>query len=87
MIKVDSDLVVGMNLTGNHFTFYWSLVWPVVESYWITCLYMFKLLKTTTRAVTLQLENNWAFRGYLIRYNQKCNERLYQNGVDCVRKD
>lgn len=48
MIKVESEAVVGINLTGNYFTFYWSLVWPVVESYWITCLYMFKLLKTTT---------------------------------------
>lgn len=48
MIKVENDIVVGMNLTGNYFTFYWSLVWPVVESYWITCLYMFKLLKSTT---------------------------------------
>ncbi len=48
MIKIDGDIVIGKNLTGNHFTFYWSLVWPVVESYWITCLYMFKLLKTTT---------------------------------------
>lgn len=34
-----------MDLTGNYFNFYWSLVWPVVESYWITCLYLFKLLK------------------------------------------
>jgi hypothetical protein len=37
--------VVGLDLTGNYYAFYWSLVWPVVEAYWITCLYLFKLLK------------------------------------------
>lgn len=44
-MKVEDGFVIGMNLTGNYLNFYWSLVWPVVESYWVTCLYLFKLLK------------------------------------------
>lgn len=48
VIRIEDDFVIGLDLTGNFYTFYWSLVWPIVESYWITCLYLFKLLKNTT---------------------------------------
>jgi hypothetical protein len=47
ILRVEEGFAIGMNLTGNYFSFYWSLIWPVVESYWITCLYLFKLLKNS----------------------------------------
>lgn len=44
---VENNLIVAINLEGNYYSFYWSLVWPIVDSYWITCLYLFKLNKAT----------------------------------------
>ena len=48
VIRVEGDSVKAINPTSNYYSLYWSLVWPLVESYWITCLYFFKLEKTTT---------------------------------------
>jgi hypothetical protein len=31
------------NPDGNLFVLYGSLIWPIIECYWITCLYFFKL--------------------------------------------
>jgi hypothetical protein len=28
---------------GNLFVLYGSLIWPIIECYWIACLYFFKL--------------------------------------------
>ena len=41
------------NPESNMFSFLCSLVWPVIESYWIACLYLFKLMKD---GVALPLE-------------------------------
>lgn len=47
IFRLQNDSIIGVNLEGNYFNFYWSLIWPIVESYWITCLYLFKLNKTS----------------------------------------
>lgn len=49
------------NPESNLFSFYCSLVWPVVESYWISCLYLFKLSKDSLvlPLAKLQSETQW----------------------------
>ena len=46
-LEEDDTLIKAINLTSNYYNFYWSLIWPVVESYWVTCLYLFKLESTS----------------------------------------
>lgn len=53
---------VGINSPdSNIFVFYCSLVWPVVESYWICVLYFFKLIKDniSMEMPKLQSEIQW----------------------------
>ena len=46
VIKVHDSKIKAVNpTTSNYYSFYWNLIWPVVESYWTTCLYLFKLEK------------------------------------------
>ena len=46
---------------GNFLSFYCSLIWPIVETYWVSCLYLFKLLKDNLILETpkLQSEIQW----------------------------
>ena len=62
MLKiVNSEKILVENPDNNLFNLYGSLVWPVVESYWITCLYLFKLKKDniTLDLAKLQSEIQW----------------------------
>lgn len=55
----EGEKVKGGDLEGNYFQFYWSLVWPVVESYWMACLYLFKLTSTTLPLQKLLTQIQW----------------------------
>ena len=46
---------------GNLLSFYCSLIWPIVETYWVSCLYLFKLLKDNLilQTAKLQSEIQW----------------------------
>jgi hypothetical protein len=84
IIKIDDGYAMAMNLTGNYFNFYWSLVWPVVESYWITCLYLFKLLKNATAipAPKFMTEIQW-FGQSLI--NERISTHLESISSDTIK--
>ena len=60
VVRVQDGCVVAQDISGNFYNFYWSLVWPVVESYWGVCLYLFKLLKNPPiSADKLNTELQW----------------------------
>lgn len=48
ILVVQDGNVMTMVANENHFSFCCSLIWPVVESYWITCLYLFKLKQSSS---------------------------------------
>jgi hypothetical protein len=84
IVKIDDGFVIAMNLAGNYFNFYWSLVWPVVESYWITCLYLFKLLKNVSAipAPKFMTEIQW-FGQSLI--NERISTHLESISSDTIK--
>lgn len=51
-----TKILVGIrNPESNIFMFYCSLIWPVVESYWICVLYLFKLVRDKRSIETTKL--------------------------------
>lgn len=51
--------MAGRALESNFFQLYHSLVWPVVESYWIACLYLFKLTSSALALPKLLQQIQW----------------------------
>ena len=45
IIIIKNDKIASIDLSSKYIAFYCSFIWPLVESYWITSLYLFKLLK------------------------------------------
>ncbi len=72
---------------GNYFTFYGSLIWPIIESYWITCLYLFKLKnKKPIPLEKLQTEIQWFAQSLIneriITHPESISMDTIKNAVD-----
>lgn len=59
VLEVQEGKVRGKTLDNIYFQFYWSLVWPIAESYWIACLYLFKLASTALPLSKLLQQIQW----------------------------
>lgn len=82
---IEDKKYVGIkNPDSNIFMFYCSLVWPIVESYWICVLYFFKLVKDNVGMEMAKLQSQIQWFGQSI-FSERIILHLEAISMDTIK--